>query len=114
MTERRKAYRYALNLPVRIRSSAETGFEYRTGRTRDISTRGVYVLVVDSRLDSGAEVDLTITLPTEVTGASEVVVRAVGTVVRLENASEADESPDGVAAAIERYDIVRQQDTASA
>ena len=112
MAERRKAHRYALNLPVKIRSSERMDSEYRMGRTRDISTRGVYFIVDEGRLEQGTEIDLQIQLPTEVTRGTEVLIHAAGKVVRLESASDADPSSDGVAAQIAQYEIIRQLETA--
>jgi hypothetical protein len=80
----------------------------RSGKTRDISTHGVYLLV-DNELTSGAELDLTMTLPAEVTGGTEVFIRAIGKVVRVEKTPESSNDHLGVAAVIERYEIVRNE-----
>lgn len=106
MTERRTARRYDLSLPVMIRMPIEQEVSSRTGKTRDISTRGVYFLV-DNNLSAGTELDLTMTLPAEVTGGSEVFIRAIGKVVRVENRPETGDQRVGVAAVIERYEIIR-------
>jgi hypothetical protein len=112
MTERRTARRYDLSLPVSIRIPIEYTGTPQSGRTRDISTRGVYFLF-DNDLDPGAELDLTMTLPAEVTGGTEVFIRAIGKVIRVEKSADHDESRVGVAAVIERYEIVRNEATAS-
>jgi hypothetical protein len=83
----------------------------RSGKTRDISTHGVYLLV-DNELSSGAELDLTMTLPAEVTGGTEVFIRAIGRVVRVEKTPESSNNL-GVAAVIERYEIIRNERAAS-
>ena len=106
MTDRRTARRYDLSLPVLIRMPVER--DACNGKTRDISTRGVY-FVIENRLAAGAELDLTMTLPAEVTGGSEVLIRAVGKVVRVEKAQEDGERQVGVAALIQRYEIVRNE-----
>jgi c-di-GMP-binding flagellar brake protein YcgR len=106
MTERRTARRYDLSLPVMIRVAAERVVDMQEGRTRDVSTRGLY-FVLDQDLAEGSEIDITLTLPAELTRGSEVLVRAMGKVVRLENRLEDGSSRMGVAAVIERYDIVR-------
>ncbi len=112
MTERRMARRYDLSLPVSIRVPIESHPVRRSGRTRDISTRGVYFLF-DNSLSTGAELDLTMTLPAEVTGGTEVFISAVGKVVRVDKRREVDESRIGIAAVIERYEIVRNEATVS-
>jgi hypothetical protein len=112
MTERRTARRYDLSLPVIIRVPIDREPVSRSGKTRDISTHGVYLLV-DSELSPGAELDLTMTLPAEVTGGTEVFIRAIGKVVRVEKTAESASDRLGVAAVIERYEIVRSEALAS-
>jgi c-di-GMP-binding flagellar brake protein YcgR len=112
MTERRTARRYDLSLPVMIKMPVEQQISLRNGKTRDISTRGVYFLV-DNDLSDGAELALTMTLPAEVTGGIEVFIRAIGKVVRVENRPETGDQRVGVAAVIERYEIIRNEMTTS-
>lgn len=112
VTERRTARRYDLSLPVVIRIAEDKGSASRSGKTRDISTHGVYFLI-ENELAPGAEIDLTMTLPAEVTGGTEVFIRATGRVVRLEKKAERSTDRLGVAAVIERYDIVRSEAVAS-
>jgi c-di-GMP-binding flagellar brake protein YcgR len=107
MTERRTARRYDLSLPVIIRVPVEKETS-RNGKTRDISTRGVY-FTIDRDLSAGAELDITLTLPSEVTRGSEVFIRAMGKVVRVEKKPENGTSRVGVAAVIERYEIIRNE-----
>jgi hypothetical protein len=83
----------------------------RNGKTRDISTRGVY-FTIDQDLGAGAELDLTLTLPAEVTRGSEVFIRAMGKVVRVDKKPENGSSRVGVAAVIERYEIIRTESSA--
>ena len=116
MSERRNARRYDLSLPVMIRIPSEAtdvrmgGLQ--KGETLDISTRGLY-FVVEEDLEAGSELDITLTLPSEVTHGSEVFVKAAGKVVRVDPRSEARNMRLGVAAVIERYDIVRDEDSLS-
>jgi c-di-GMP-binding flagellar brake protein YcgR len=107
MTERRTARRYDLSLPVIIRVPAERIVpDSQKGKTRDISTRGLY-FVLEQDLEAGSELDITLTLPAEITHGSEVFVRALGKVVRVERRMEDGSARMGVAAVIERYDIIR-------
>ncbi len=106
MTERRTARRYDLSLPVIIRVPLDRQTESHKGRTRDISTRGVY-FVIDQDLEAGSELDITLTLPAEITRGAEVLVRAQGKVVRVEKREDDHSLRLGVAAVIERYDIIR-------
>ena len=106
MTERRTTRRYDLSLPIIIRVPAERERDSQEGKTRDISTRGLY-FVVDQNMESGSALDITLTLPSEITRGSEVFVRALGKVVRVERRMEDGNARMGVAAVIERYDIMR-------
>lgn len=91
-----------------IRVPVEKESSSKNGKTRDISTRGVY-FTVDDDLSAGAELDITLTLPSEVTRGSEVFIRAMGKVVRVDKKPENGNSRVGVAAVIERYEIVRTE-----
>jgi len=104
--ERRTTRRYDLSLPILIRGTAEKKPDSQTGKTRDVSTRGLY-FVIDQNFEAGSELDLTLTLPPEVTRGAEVFVRAMGRVIRTEARMEDGEECMGIAAVIERYDIVR-------
>jgi c-di-GMP-binding flagellar brake protein YcgR len=112
MSERRTTRRYDLALPVIIRVPVDKGTSSRNGRTRDISTRGLY-FTIDQELGAGAELDITLTLPSEVTRGSEVFIRAMGKVVRVDKAPENGTSRVGVAAVIERYEIIRNEPATS-
>jgi hypothetical protein len=106
MNERRTTRRYDLSLPVLIRVRADKMVDSKTGKTRDISSRGLY-FVMDRDLEGGSQVDLVLTLPAEITRGREVLVHARGTVVRVEPRIEDGNTRMGVAAVIKRYDIVR-------
>ena len=108
MTERRTARRYDLSLPIIIRIPDERLDDSQEGKTRDISTRGLYFVIAQD-LEAGSELDITLTLPGEITHGTEVFVRALGKVVRVERRMEDGTARMGVAAVIERYDIIRGQ-----
>ena len=107
MTERRMARRYDLSLPVIVRLPVNREPGSHNGQTRDISTRGVY-FTLQKELALGTELDFTLTLPAEITRGTGVFVRAHGRVVRVDRqpVEETHESV-GIAAVIERYDIIR-------
>jgi len=112
MSERRNARRYDLSLPIVVRIPTERTNGKQNGQTRDISTRGLY-FVIDQDLQAGSELDITLTLPGEVINSSEVFVRATGKVVRVESRGDDGDQRMGVAAVIERYDIIRGQSARS-
>jgi hypothetical protein len=108
MTERRTSRRYDLSLPILVRVPTEKTVDSQKGRTRDISPRGLY-FVMDRDPQTGSRLDLVLTLPTEVTSGTEVLVHALGKVLRVEPRIEDGNTRMGVAAIIERYDIVREE-----
>ena len=105
MKERRTARRYDLSLPVSVRLHVENEAVPRIGKTRDISIQGVY-FTIDSELNAGAELDLTMIFPAEVTGATKVFIRATGKVVRVDKLTGDGGQPVGVAAMFEVHEIV--------
>jgi PilZ domain len=106
MTERRTARRYDLSLPVLIRLPINREPGSHNGQTRDISTRGVY-FILNKDMAPGTELDFTLTLPAEITRGTEVFVRAHGRVVRVDKRHDEEHESVGIAAVIERYDIIR-------
>ena len=106
MSERRVARRYDLSLPVMVRIPAQGLAETQSGRTRDISTKGLY-FVIDQDVRAGSNLDIMLTLPKEMTNGEEVLVKASGKIVRVESRMEDGDERLGVAAVIERYDIMR-------
>src|ERR1700749_4415036 len=110
MTERRMARRYDLSLPVNVRLPIHQEPGMHGGQTRVISTRGVY-FTMQQDLAPGTAGDFPTTLPAEITRGAEVCVRAPGRVVRVDK--QHDDNPEnvGVAAVIQRYDIIRGEAT---
>jgi PilZ domain-containing protein len=108
MTERRAARRYDLSLSAVVRVPSGVRGSKHQGTTRDVSTRGVY-LILDRPVSRETDVDLTMVLPTNLTGGVGVFVRAVGKIVRVEEWSEDGNRRAGVATVIRRYEIVRNE-----
>jgi len=106
MSERRVARRYDLSLPVMVRIPAPGSAGTQSGRTRDISTKGLY-FVIDQDVRAGSNLDIMLTLPKEMTNGEEVLVKASGRIVRVESRMEDGNERLGVAAVIDRYDIMR-------
>jgi PilZ domain-containing protein len=106
MSERRSARRYDLTLPVMVRVPSQGFSETQNGKTRDISTRGLY-FIIDQDVKAGSALDIMLTLPREMTNGDEVLVKASGKIVRVESRLEDGNARQGVAAIIERYDIMR-------
>jgi hypothetical protein len=103
-SERRSGTRVAARVPTRLRRidtgrAAIHGGE--TVQTRDVSANGVF-LYTKSQMEKGAEVELVLILPPELTAGEKCWVCCQATIVRVEeNGSEF-----GVAAQIQRMDIL--------
>jgi hypothetical protein len=103
--ERRMGQRFTFNLPVALRdvASAAEGF----GFTQDLSSRGA-LLFTDMPLSQGAQVELTLRMPSEITLGEAMNVRCRGRVLRLVDAPESAEKNGerriGVAVCIEGYE----------
>src|ERR1700694_3527689 len=96
MTERRTACRYAVTLPVIFWVRREKKTTSTNGKSRDISTSGVY-LTIEQDVGAGAELGITLKLPSEVTRGPEVFIRASGMVVRVDKKPENGSSRIGIA-----------------
>ena len=108
MKDRRIARRYDLSLPVIVRSLIDREDASWAGKTREISNRGVY-FTIDSNLSAGAELELTMIIPAEVSGSTEVFIRATGKVIRVDKRSGTSDQEANVAAVFEMYVIVRNE-----
>jgi PilZ domain len=78
--ERRIGQRFAFNLPVSLGdvASAAEGL----GFTQDLSSRGAF-LFTDMALREGAEIELTLKMPAEITLGENMRVRCRGRVLRI-------------------------------
>jgi hypothetical protein len=110
MVNRRTTRRYELSLPVIVRGSVDKEAASLTGKTRDISSRGVY-FTIDNKISAGTRLDLTMILPAEVTGGTEVLIKATGRVIRVDTRPINDDQKVDVAAILERYEIIRNEAT---
>lgn len=78
--ERRVGQRFAFLLPVSIRHLA-TGTE-SVGFTQDLSSKGVFFLT-DASLTEGSEIELTVSMPSEITLGEAMPVRCRGRILRV-------------------------------
>ena len=85
----------------------ESQAEPFSGRTRDISARGVY-FTIDRELLPGSGFDFTLTLPAGIIhGSQDSFVCAQGKVVRVEKKGENGKERVGVAAVIVKHEMIR-------
>ena len=100
--EKRGTRRFALHLPISV-TFLDNGTYEVTGRTRDVSSRGVF-FYVNSDIQEGAAIEFVMTLPTEITLTEPIRVRCSGKVVRVDKTG----TEQGVAVAIDKYDFVKE------
>jgi len=106
--DRREARRFNMTLPLRVLPNEPHGSEL-TAQTRDVSYRGLYFLA-EIKFPVGSEIEFVITLPEQVTQSSDVNIRCLGQIVRVEPTSN---GRMGIAAKIERYEFMPATATAA-
>jgi hypothetical protein len=99
--ERRAARRFSMNLPMKVRFTAETGILEKQGETRDVSFRGLY-FVMEAIVEAGSPIEFVLTLPQQITLAGDVHIRCYARVLRVEE----QKGRRGIAARIERYEFL--------
>jgi hypothetical protein len=104
MPERRNARRFNMRLPlnVRVGNGGTLAASHHT-ESQDVSSRGVY-FYLSKEVKSGANIEIVMTLPHEITLAGPVRVKCVGRVQRTEKRGG---ERVGVVAAIERFEFLR-------
>jgi len=106
MNDRRAARRYDLAIPVKVDPQESMAHGEPLGFTREISRSGLY-FTTDAAPEPGTMMSLTLTLPGTLTGGDEVLVEVMARIVRVEPAESTLDGRMGVAARIERYELVR-------
>jgi hypothetical protein len=99
-TDRRSAPRTVTTLPVRLKTA--NGQPEIAAETRDISTNGVF-LYTDSRIAEGANLEMVLILPPEVTAGEKCWVCCQARVLRVETTTS---QKFGVAAEIQRMNFL--------
>ena len=112
MTERRRARRYEVYLPVQVCMAKNRPIEFYTGQLRDVSRSGIY-FHSNVPLEDGAGLELTFALPAERERGSSVLVRASARTLRSSELPGEATPLYGVAAAIDRIDFVRPVSSAA-
>jgi PilZ domain len=99
--DRREARRFNMTLPMRVLSQDSQPSEL-SAQTRDVSYRGLYFLA-EQQLKLGSSIDFIITLPEQVTRATDVNIRCQGQIIRVEPTKN---GKTGIAARINRYEFL--------
>jgi hypothetical protein len=94
--ERRGAQRFEVHLPLAVHFDGRTA----PGFTQDLSGRGIF-FYAETALPEGAVVELTFTMPSEITLAENMPVRCSGRVLRA-SASQAGQR-SGIAVQLDSY-----------
>lgn len=118
-SERRRAQRFALSLPVRIVKLRQQKVNIHS-ETRDVSSAGAYFLLEGAHAPAGAPIEFFLTLErdgnlehdsTEPDGKApdgSVELHCRGRIVRVEEVDGSKRA--GVGASIDRYQFVRPRD----
>jgi hypothetical protein len=104
--ERRSASRFKMKLPLIVRWTNGAAVGEASTQSREVSSRGLS-FSLPGELKVGTLVEILMTLPHEVTMAGPVHVRCLGRVLRLDASQD---SATTVAAAIDRYEFLREPD----
>lgn len=100
--DRRTSRRFTMALPITLRNAGVKGSELKA-ETRDVSFRGLY-FTTDDGVEVGTQIEFVLTLPKQITLATDVHIHCTGLVVRV----EPNDGRTGVAAQIERYEFLPQ------
>lgn len=116
--ERRAGQRFPYLLPVSLRQPS-TSVE-GVGFTQDLSSRGVFFFT-DAQVCEGAEIELTLRMPSEITLGESMPVRCRGRVLRVVRPSvkgKSDSSPVeakiGVAVRLDGYEYLSEASQSAA
>jgi len=101
--ERRRAQRFPLHLPLKVKWQEESADVQEPASLRDISASGVYFMVSHD-LKPDSKVEFYVRLKTEGGTNGGVLLHCVGSVVRVDSK---DKEQVGVAARIDRYRFLR-------
>lgn len=107
--ERRVGQRFAFLLPLSFRQ-ASTSVE-GVGFTQDVSSRGVFFFT-EAALEEGAEIELTLKMPSEITLGESMRVRCRGRILRIVKPSATSgagsERKIGVAVRFDGYEYLTE------
>src|ERR1700676_1876219 len=113
--ERRVGQRFPYLLPLSLRQLAES--LEGVGFTQDLSSRGV-CFFTDAPLTEGAEIEITLRMPSEITLGESMPVRCRGRILRVirpstQSTSSRTEAKIGVAVRLEGYEYLTESSQSS-
>jgi len=101
--ERRRETRHNVKFPVKLRPTEGATAFMQSGETINVSERGVY-FSADPGMKEGTKIELSFTLPAEITGGLPMKIRCTARVVRVDNFGQ--QKKVGLATHIERFETV--------
>src|SRR5437868_10741580 len=101
--ERRSMRRFEIRLPALVKLTGN-GFQELLTETHNVSARGIF-FYIDRPIASGSRLEITLTLPSQITLAEAVLVRLTARVLRIETTQGS--SRTRVVAPTEHYDSLR-------
>jgi len=114
--ERRVGQRFPYLLPLSLKAADSLE---GVGFTQDLSSRGVFFFT-DVPLSEGAEIELTLRMPSEITLGESMPVRCRGRILRVirptaqaQNTSARAETKIGVAVRLEGYEYLPEESSAN-
>lgn len=102
--DRRRAPRLDFKIPVKLRPTEGNTPYVFSAESINVSECGL-LFVLDKKLEKGALVELSFTMPREVTGSSPMKVRCTGRVIRVDR-QDMPEGKAGIAADIEHFETI--------
>ena len=102
--ERRRAPRIPVKVPVKLRPVEGSTPYMVSADSINISERGLYFQMTGP-MKPGTRIELSFTMPAEVTGSLAMKIRCVGRVIRVEPEGQGD-GRTAVAASIERFETI--------
>lgn len=102
--DRRRAARIPVKVPVKLRPTEGTTPYMVSADSINISDRGLFFQMTGP-MKPGTRIELSFTMPAEVTGSLSMKIRCIGRVVRVEPEASSD-GRTGVAAQIERFETI--------
>jgi isopentenyl phosphate kinase len=109
--DRRRDPRIPAKVAVKLRPAEGTTPYMISGESINVSEHGLYFTVQGQGMQAGTKIELTFTMPADVTGGMAMKIRCMARVVRVE--SQKNDGKTAVAAHIERFETVVGEDAIS-
>ena len=109
-TERRRAHRFELQLPLIVRWTHDSVVCEVVTVSKDVGSRGIYFFLPEG-IKVGSSTEIVLTLPHAITLAGNLRVRCFGRIQRCEPRGQGSNA--GMALSIEKYEFLRSSEDAA-